>query len=453
MTTHESSTLLLIFLLSQISLLLFSSLYEKRRKKVPKKKRNHDLHTYDPLVVTKILFSFWLGLLFFNFMSQNNKIPISDRWSNLETRESFSSEFDLTQGNPTKVFQYNKKISKYLSTYNPDPKGDKQVRKKISKYYFKNKLNFAPDDIFLTTGTSESISYIVKTLCNPKDEILLPSPGYPLFELILEQENIKYNYYEYVETRTDNTIKWSIDFTSLKSKINENTKAIIMVNPNNPLGVVLSKYEKIEFVNIIKDNNIILIVDEVFINYSIHKKNQNRNIENIFDVNYFLINGASKSWGLPGLKLGWIIPIGDKDFLNTVKPILEIISDTYLSVSTPSQILFLQVLKKKNLIFKKILKRIRKNYKYIIRLLSGSTYLYPIKIEYGWYLPIKIDLGISEDALLKDLMQELSVKVYPGNLFHFKDKKYLIISLLVRPKILKKAMIKINKYFTEYENH
>jgi alanine-synthesizing transaminase len=386
-------------------------------------------------------------------MSQNNKIPISDRWSNLETKVSFSSEFDLTQGNPTKVFQYNNVISKYLSTYNPDPKGNKKVRKKISNYYFKKKYNIYPDDIFLTTGTSESISYIIKTLCNPKDEILLPSPGYPLFELILEQENIKYNYYEYLETRTDNIIKWNLDFTSLKSKINERTKAIILVNPNNPLGIILSENEKIEFENIIKNNNIFLIVDEVFINYSIHKKNRNRNIENIFDVNYFLLNGISKSWGLPGLKLGWIIPIGDNEFLNKVKPILEIISDTYLSVSTPSQILFLQVLKKKNLIFKKILNRIRKNYKYIIRLLRSSNYLYPIQIEYGWYLPIKIDLGISEDALLNNLMQELSIKVYPGNLFHFKDKKYLIISLLVRPQILKKVMIKINKYFTEYENH
>lgn len=386
-------------------------------------------------------------------MSQNNKIPISDRWSNLEMKESLNSEFDLTQGNPTKVIQYKKNISKYLSTYNPNPKGDKLVRKKISNYYFKKKYNIDPNDIFLTTGTSESISYIIKTICNPKDEILLPSPGYPLFELILEQENIKYNYYEYIETRTDNTIKWSIDIASIKTKINENTKAIILVNPNNPLGVVLSENEKIEFENIIKNNNIILIVDEVFINYSIYKKNQNRSKENIFNLNYFLLNGASKNWGLPGLKVGWIIPIGDKEFLNTVKPILEIISDTYLSVSTPSQILFLEVLRNKNIIFKKILKRIKKNYKFIVKLLSNSNYLIPIKIEYGWYLPIKIELGISEDILLKDLMQDKSVKVYPGKLFHFRDKKYLVISLLVRPKILKKAMKKIKKYFLEYESH
>jgi len=386
-------------------------------------------------------------------MSQNNKIPISDRWSNLETKESFNSELDLTQGNPTKVIQYKKNISKYLSTYNPNPKGDKLVLKKISNYYFKKKYNIDPDDIFLTTGTSESISYIIKTICNPKDEILLPSPGYPLFEFILDQENIKYNYYEYIETRTDNTIKWSIDIASIKTKINEKTKAIILVNPNNPLGVVLSENEKIEFENIIKKNNIILIVDEVFISYSIYKKNQNRSNENIFNLNYFLLNGASKSWGFPGLKVGWIIPIGDKEFKKKVKPILEIISDTYLSVSTPSQILFLEVLKNENIIFKKILKRIKKNYKYIRKLLSNSNYLIPVKIEYGWYLPIKIDLGISEEVLLKDLMQEVSVKVYPGNLFHFNNKKYLIISLLLGPKIIKKAMKKIKKYFLDYENH
>jgi aspartate/methionine/tyrosine aminotransferase len=243
-----------------------------------------------------------------------------------------------------------------------------------------------------------------------------------------------------------------MDFDSLKSKINDDTKAIILVNPNNPLGVILSENEKIEFENIIKNNKIILIIDEVFINYSIFKKNQNRSNENIFNVNYFLLNGASKSWGFPGLKVGWIIPIGEKEFLNTVKPILEIISDTYLSVSTPSQILFLEVLRNKKIIFKKILKRIRKNYKFILTFLSNSNYLIPVNIEYGWYLPIKIDLGISEDVLLSDLMQELSVKVYPGNLFLFRDKKYLVISLLVRPKIIKKAMKKIKKYFLEYEN-
>jgi aspartate/methionine/tyrosine aminotransferase len=158
------------------------------------------------------------------YMSQKNKIPISDRWSNIEAEEFSSSALDLTLGNPTKVFQYKKNISKYLSTYNSNPKGDKLVRKKISNYYFIKKYNIDPDDIFLTTGTSESISYIIKTICNPKDEILLPSPGYPLFELILEQENIKYNYYEYIETRTNSTIKWSLDFTSLKTKINEKPK-------------------------------------------------------------------------------------------------------------------------------------------------------------------------------------------------------------------------------------
>jgi alanine-synthesizing transaminase len=385
-------------------------------------------------------------------MSQNKKIPISERWSNLETKQSFNSEFDLTQGNPTKVFQYKKNISKYLSTYNPNPKGDRLVRKKISEYYYQNNLNIETDDIFLTTGTSESISYIVKTLCNPKDEILLPSPGYPLFEFILDQESIKYNYYEYKETRFSNSIEWSLDIENLKLKINENTKAIILVNPNNPLGVVLSENEKREFENLINENDIFLIVDEVFIRYSIYKKKNKIRKENKFNVNYFLLNGASKSWGLPGLKLGWIIPKGDKDFLNTVKPILEIISDTYLSVSTPSQILFLEVLKNKNIMFKKILKRIRKNYNFIVTFLSNSKYIIPIKIEYGWYLPIKIELGISEDVLLNDLMQEISVKVYPGNLFHFINKKYLVISLLVRPKILKKAIKKINNYFLEYEN-
>ena len=386
-------------------------------------------------------------------MSQNNKNIISNRWANFETKEFSSRAFNLTEGNPTKVFQYKNISSKYLSIYSPNPQGDKVLRKKISELYLENKYNIHLEDIFLTTGTSESISYIIKTLCNSKDEILLPSPGYPLFEFILDQENIKYNYYEYKETRINNTINWSIDFDSLKSKINDYTKAIILVNPNNPLGVILSEKEKIEFENIIKNNKIILIIDEVFINYSIYKKNRNRRSENIFSVNYFLLNGASKSWGFPGLKVGWIIPIGDKEFLNKVKPILEIITDTYLSVSTPSQILFLEVLKNENIIFKKILKRIRKNYKYIGKLLFNSNYLIPVKIEYGWYLPIKINLGISEEVLLKDLMQEVSVKVYPGNLFHFNNKKYLIISLLVRPKILKKAMKKIKKYFLDYENH
>ncbi len=385
-------------------------------------------------------------------MSKDINKFLADRWEEWIRPDeiSHSSSLDLTEGNPMKVFRSSRKKNPFFSVYSPEPKGDLDLRIQIAKKYIDKGFSLDQEDVLITTGTSESLSYILKTICNPSDEVLIPAPGYPLFEILLEQEGLNYKYYPYIENINFNKICWTIDLKRLEAQINPNTKAMILVNPNNPLGVLLSEIEKKQLESLLNFHSIILIVDEVFIDYSLTSKKQEKVPKNYFNINYFLMNGASKSYGLPGLKIGWILTLGQNEFKKSVNPILELISDTFLNVSTPAQILFKSILKKKNKNQTKILKRIQKNYKFIKYITRHSEYLQPIEIEYGWYLPLKIKLGISEEVLLNDLMQEKSLKVYAGSLFHFHENRYMIISLLVRQKVIKKAFKKINSYFSDF---
>jgi alanine-synthesizing transaminase len=385
-------------------------------------------------------------------MSQDFKKFLADQWDkwNVFEENSHTCSLDLTEGNPLKVFQSSRKKNPFLTVYFPDPKGDLELRIKIAKKYIDKGFSLDEEDVLITTGTSESLLFILKTICNPSDEVLIPAPGYPLFDFLLDQEKVNYKYYSYIENIISDKIKWSIDLSSLEAQISPNTKVMVLVNPNNPLGVLLSEIEKKQLESVLRFHQIILIVDEVFIDYSLTQINEKDISKNFFNLNYFLLNGASKSYGQPGLKIGWIVTLGQKEFKKSVNPILEIISDTFLNVSTPSQILFKSSLKKKNKNHEKISKRIQKNYKFIKNITRNSGYLKPIEIEYGWYLPLKIKLGISEPVLLNDLMQEKSLKVYAGSLFHFHDNKYMIVSLLVRQKVIKKAFKKINSYFSHF---
>lgn len=351
-------------------------------------------------------------------------------------------KFDLTQSNPTLLFK------KGVYSYVPDSHGDFLLRKKITKFYKKRISNLDPNSIFITTGSSESFAYLIKLFCNPGDEVLLPSPGYPLFEVLLELESLNYQYYRYTEVSDAISSSWRLDLNSIKSGITERTKIITLVNPNNPLGVVIQQSEWMELESLLIKHNIILVIDEVFRKYPIQKKIKP---EFLPATNLVILDGLSKSYAAPGIKISWMIFSGTKEFLLKSIPGMEIITDSFLSVSHPSQELAKKIIRKKNSRNKKIGKIIIRNYSICQTFLKKSSILEIVNIGYGWFLPIKILSGISEERILSEIPGKINVKVFPGSLFHFPEGKYFVISLLNQPKIFKKAVRLLVEYFKEYE--
>src|SRR5689334_24233465 len=158
-------------------------------------------------------------------------------------RASGAPVLDLTESNPTRAdLDYPREILRAFEdprmlAYEPSPAGAPEARVAVSAYYSDRGQNVSPDRILLTASTSEAYSYLLKLLCDPGDEVLVPRPSYPLFEFLADMESVRVRQYP---LRYDGT--WHIDFDELP--IGPSTKALVVVNPNNPTGSFLKQDER-----------------------------------------------------------------------------------------------------------------------------------------------------------------------------------------------------------------
>src|SRR6266571_2088420 len=177
---------------------------------------------------------------------------------------------DLTISNPTRAgFAFNEitildalRNPKSLD-YDPQPKGLRCSRETVAEYYKCGAgapaREIDPENIVLTTSTSEGYSYVFRLLCNPEDEILVPKPSYPLFDLLADLQDVKLVPYPLLYDHG-----WQIDFHSLEKAIGPATRGIVLVNPNNPTGSYVSAAEREHLKEVCRERGLALIVDEVF---------------------------------------------------------------------------------------------------------------------------------------------------------------------------------------------
>jgi len=357
--------------------------------------------------------------------------------------------FDLTISNPTHariIYPAEEILSTFNNeeclSYDPTPKGLYAARKAISDYYLSQGFSVLPDNIFLTSGTSESYSYLIKLLCNPGDEILIPAPSYPLLDFIATLESVEVVPY-YLE-ETGNT--WHFSTEQITNQIGKRTKVLLFIQPNNPTGNILSTEEIEALISIAEEYNLAIIIDEVFRDYLF--SNKTPQLLTSSKIPIFTLNGISKTLALPQMKLGWIICSCPDPIRQEVHEALEIIADTYLSVNTPVQIALPDLFKYKDIIQQEVQTRILHNLELAKKNLSGCSVLTPSIPEGGWYLILKInDSSLDEEEVVCNLLMKTGVYVHPGSMFRFPEGNYLVLSLLAEEKIFQEGFNKIVRFF------
>ncbi|MGC9053147.1 MAG: pyridoxal phosphate-dependent aminotransferase [Candidatus Hydrogenedens sp.] len=359
--------------------------------------------------------------------------------------------FDLTLSNPTKAnFLYPETeilqaLSKSQSLlYEPTPKGSYEARETISLYYSSLGFSVSVDDIFLTSGTSEGYSYIIKLICNPDDEILVPAPSYPLLDFIASLELVKVVPYHFEEQNNS----WFLSTKNIINSVNNKTKLLFLVQPNNPTGNILSHVEIHDLLSFAEEYNLVIVVDEVFRDYLF--SNESPHLFSSSQIPIFTLNGISKTLALPQLKLSWFVCSCPENRKKELYEGLEIIADTYLSVNTPVQVALADLFQIKDSIQIQIQNRISNNLKYAITQFSKCPYITSYPPQGGWYLVIKISNTIeSEEKLIIDLLNQTGVYVHPGGMFRFPDNNfYMILSLLPEENIFQEGIQRIIKYFS-----
>lgn len=330
---------------------------------------------------------------------------------------------DLTESNPT-VAGFDYPADQILSAfadprnliYEPSAQGLLSAREAIGPH---------PGRLLLTASTSEAYSYLFKLLTDPGDEVLVPRPSYPLFEFLATLESVRVVQYPlfYYEG-------WSIDMQALASSVTSRTRAIVLVNPNNPTGSYLKRGELVELLGICRRHGLAIISDEVFADYAFEPDPERvATLSNVEDVLTFSMSGLSKVCGLPQLKLGWIRANGP--CAAEAMERLELIADTFLSVGTPVQHALPQLLAAGKAVQNQIRSRTKANLALLPRRLH---------VEGGWYATVRVPRTQSEEEWVLHLLSEHNILVQPGYFYDFDSEAYLILSLLTPPDILREAI-------------
>ncbi|MCB1176787.1 MAG: pyridoxal phosphate-dependent aminotransferase [Leptospiraceae bacterium] len=351
---------------------------------------------------------------------------------------------DFTISNPTKLeFNYsyldiNNKLSKTnFLEYSPNPKGSLEARISISEYYKSKAREVNPENIFLTSGTSEAVSFLFKLFCNPGDTVLSASPGYPLFDFLAELENIKMEKFKLIKNKNR---KWNIDFSHLKQLLKFKPKILLLVQPSNPTGTILQREDILELSNILNKNNILLIVDEVFSDY-IYSDEKCFEFKN---TPSFYLNGISKTLALPQMKLGWTYHKNLAE--NNINNKFEIITDSFLSVNSISQNLLPYLLNEKEKIQTQIKNRIQNNIQYSLNnQIKDRLFDSP---SAGWYGILNLRDSESDEEIAINILEYKNLLIHPGYMFDFEETNKLVFSLLLKEEIYRKYWI-ILKDFLE----
>ena len=247
---------------------------------------------------------------------------------------------DLTSSNPSRAALHydaeailNSLKDPKAMDYDPQPKGLRSAREAVAAYYRDQHGEFLePENLVLTTSTSEGYSYVFRLLCNPDDEVLVPKPSYPLFEFLADLQDVKLVPYPLLYDHG-----WQIDFPSLSRAVTPRTRAVVVVHPNNPTGSYAGVAERTQLNAFCREHGLALIVDEVFLDYP-HDGAPRPSFVLNPEVLTFTLSGLSKICGLPQMKLAWVATSGPASAVAAAMERLEVIADTYLSMNAPIQL-------------------------------------------------------------------------------------------------------------------
>jgi len=387
------------------------------------------------------------------FSSRTDWNTAPNRLSGLAAEKRLRGEtiVDLTESNPTKCeFSYPfREIIGALDTpsitsYQPEPFGLLSARKAIAEYYAEQGNAITPEQIILTSSTSEAYSFLFKLLCNFGDEVVAPQPSYPLFEYLCRLNDITLRNY-----RLDYDGEWHIDFESLQKQFTEKTRSIVLVHPNNPTGSYLKQNEFDRVSSLADKHRLSIITDEVFGPYYILPDVRRAHILNSQSpVLSFSLNGISKLLGLPQFKLSWIVAHGSSPHTAEALKKLEIICDTFLSVNTPVQLALPKLLCDFSDVGNQIRTRIQANYRLLQNIFMEST-ISVLRAEGGWYAILQLPRKNNDEEWAEQILIKKNIIVQPGHFYDFERESCIIVSLLPISKFFKESIEEIRKFVQE----
>jgi alanine-synthesizing transaminase len=278
--------------------------------------------------------------------------------------------------------------------------------------------------------------------------VLVPRPSYPLFDLLSSLEGVDAAPY-----RLDRSEAWRIDRAGLEASVTRTTRAVLVVSPNNPTGSILSAADREWVVDLARRRDLALISDEVFAEYAFSPdRGHGTSLVGEQRALTFVLGGLSKSAGLPQMKLAWIVVTGPDVAARDAMERLEIVADTYLSVSTPVQLAAGRLIAVGGRIREDIRARTKRNLASLRARVREHPALVLLEPEGGWSAVVRVPRVEPEEQIVLRLLTQAHVLVHPGYFFDFEEEAFLVLSLLPDPKVFDEALSRILAHLAAVES-
>ncbi len=347
-------------------------------------------------------------------------------------RASGARLLDLTETNPTRVGLTGPDdvlaplARAEARRYEPRPFGLPAARQAAASDFARRGFAVGPERIVLSASTSEAYAFLFKLLCDPGDEVLVPRPGYPLFDFLATLESVRVRTYP---LRFDG--EWHVDLPALRTALGPRTRAVVVVSPHNPTGACLKRDERDALETLCAAHGAALVSDEVFADYAFRDDPRRASsVARDGPALAFALGGLSKSCGLPQLKLAWTAVTGPEPVRREALARLEVVADTYLSVSTPVQVAAPALLARREELQAPIRARLRSNLETLRGALGPGCPASLLEPEGGWSAVLRVPATRSEEDRVTRLLEERDVLVHPGFFFDFPREAHLVLSLL-----------------------
>ncbi|MCU0226826.1 MAG: pyridoxal phosphate-dependent aminotransferase [Bryobacterales bacterium] len=360
---------------------------------------------------------------------------------------------DLTGSNPTGcgLGDWGDAIAAALATpgsarYRPLAQGLPRSREAVAAHYAALGVEVDPGRLMLTASTSESYSLLFQLLCDAGDEVLAPTPGYPLFEHLAGLAGVRLRTYGLRYAG-----EWMVDFAALEAALHPRTRAVLVVNPNNPTGGYLRQWELDRLLALCAARGLALIGDEVFWEYPLEARGERTCLaaEVQSPALLFSLGGLSKSAGMPQMKVGWMLARGPQAECQRALERLRWIADTYLSVSTPAQEALPDLLRVGSEIRAQIQQRLRTNLALVRRWARRGRLVSALPVEGGWSVILRLPAAMDDQEWCRWLLGNAHVWVQPGYFYDLPGGPYVVLSLLTPPDALDAGLGRISKVVEE----
>lgn len=340
---------------------------------------------------------------------------------------------DLTESNPTTVgLDYpagwlDVLGADHVLRYAPQSLGLAVAREAVAADYARRGARVDPGQIVLSASSSEAYSWLFKLLCNPGEAVLVPQPSYPLFEHLTRLEAV-----QAIPYHLGYHGRWEIDFDSVDTAPSH-VRVILIVSPNNPTGSFVTRVEAQRLAEISRARGWAIVADEVFADYPLDAVDAPTESVMNLDVLSFTLGGASKSLGLPQIKLGWTVVGGPERERATALAALEVIADAFLSVGTPVQGAAPSLFSTGEVVRDQIRRRIVDNLARAREIVQSHPSCSVLPVEGGWSLVVRVPAIRSEETLALELLERERILIHPGYFFDFPHEAFIVVSLLVPP--------------------